>query len=102
MNIEMSYSYKSIIDGGADSENIYYNATIINNQQQDSLSVTYPVVSFNESRDAPIIRDASQYNFSIVRFSMNGPNKTLPLFIPLIQTNGFLYPIQNDPNRTIY
>jgi hypothetical protein len=98
----MSYSYKSIIDGGADSENIYYNATIINNQQRDNENVTYPIVSFNESRDAPIIRDASLYNFSIVRFSMNGPNKTLPLFIPLIQTNGFLYPNQSDPNRTIY
>lgn len=102
MNIEMSYSYKSIIDGGADSETIYYNASIINNQQKDAENVTYPAVSFNESRDAPIIRDASQYNFSIVRFSMNGPNKTLPLFIPSIQTNGFLYPNQGDPNRTVY
>jgi hypothetical protein len=102
MNIEMSYSYKSIIDGGADSETIYYNASIINNQQRDVENVTYPVVSFNESRDAPIIRDASLYNFSIIRFSMNGPNKTLPLFIPSIQTNGFLFPNQSDPNRTVY
>lgn len=102
MNIEMSYSYKSIIDGGADSETIYYNASIINNQQKDAEIVTYPVVSFNESRDAPIIRDASQYNFSIIRFSMNGPNKTLPLFIPSIQTNGYLYTNQGDPNKTTY
>lgn len=99
----MSYSYKSIIDGGADSEMIYYNANIINTQQRDPQSPDQPpAVRFNETRDAPIIRDASLYNFSIIRFSMNGPNKNLPLFIPLIQTNGFNFPIQISPNLTAY
>jgi hypothetical protein len=99
----MSYSYKSIIDGGADSELIYYNANIINTSQTDvGNPQDPPIVRFNESRDAPIVRDASQYNFSIVRFSMNGPNKNLPLFIPIIQTNGFPFPVQTNPNRTIY
>lgn len=99
----MSYSYKSIIDGGADSELIYYNANIINTQTSDAGNPSDPpVVRFNESRDAPIVRDASLYNFSITRFSMNGPNKNLPLFIPIIQTNGFAFPVQNSPNRTIY
>jgi hypothetical protein len=99
----MSYSYRSIIDGGADSEIIYYNANIINVQQNNAENAAdAPPVRFNESRDAPIIKDASRYNFSIIRFAMNGPNKTLPLFIPLIQTNGFGFPITTDPNRTIY
>jgi len=99
----MSYSYKSIIDGGADTELIYYNANIINTNQTDaSVPLDPPIVRFNESRDAPIVRDASQYNFSITRFTMNGPNKNLPLFIPTIQTNGSFFPFQNSPNRTIY
>jgi hypothetical protein len=33
---------------------------------------------------------------------MNGIGKNLPLFIPLIQTNGYNYPIQPLPNLTIY
>ena len=99
----MSYSYKSIIDGGADSELIYYNANIINNQQRDPDTQSEPApIRFNETRDAPIIHDASLYNYSIIRFSMNGPNKNLPLFIPLIQTNGFAYSFQNVPNLTVY
>jgi hypothetical protein len=99
----MSYSYKSIIDGGADSELIYYNANIINNQQRDPDTQTEPpAIRFNETRDAPIVHDASLYNYSIIRFSMNGPNKNLPLFIPLIQTNGFAYSFQNLPNLTVY
>jgi len=99
----MSYSYKSIIDGGADSELIYYNANIINNQQRDPASPNEPpAIRFNETRDAPIVHDASLYNYSIIRFSMNGPNKNLPLFIPLIQTNGFAFPVQVSPTLTVY
>lgn len=99
----MAYSYKSIIDGGADSEMIYYNANIINTDTRDASNPEQPpIIKFNESRDAPIIHNASAYNFSIIRFAMNGPNKNLPLFIPIIQTNGFPFPLQNSPTRTIY
>lgn len=100
----MSYSYRSVIDGGADSDMIYYNASIINTQTKDSVILgDPPLVKFNESRDAPIVRDASQYYFSIVRFAMNGVGKNVPLFIPLIQTNGSTFiPQQTDPNLTIY
>jgi len=48
------------------------------------------------------VKDASQYYFSIIRFAMNGPGKNLPLFIPLIQTNGFSIPVQQFPDLTIY
>jgi len=68
---------------------IYYNADIINNETADltadSLTaLTDPQIRFNETRDAPLIKDASQYYFSIVRFTMNGAGRDLPLFIPLI------------------
>lgn len=99
----MSYSYRTIVDGGADSDMIYYNASIVASQQSDLNPSQLPIqIRFNETRDAPIVKDASQYYFSIVRFSMNGPNKNLPLFIPIIQTNGFNYTFQADPNLTIY
>ena len=99
----MSYSYRSIIDGGADSDMIYYNASIVASQQSDLNPSATPIqIRFNETRDAPIVKDAAQYYFSIIRFSMNGPNKNLPLFIPIIQTNGFNYTTQTDPNLTIY
>jgi hypothetical protein len=67
---------------------VYYNADIINNETKEVANgnvVIDPQVRFNEVRDAPLIRDASQYFFSIVRFSMDGSNKDLPLFIPVIQ-----------------
>ena len=97
----MSYSYKSIVDGGADTDMIYYNALITSSGQRGTENFT-PAVRFNESRDAPIVRNASSYYFSIIRFAMNGPNKNLPLFIPLIQLNSLTYPSQIDPNITIY
>ena len=101
----MSYSFRSVIDGGADSEMIYYNATMTSTKTAD-LTISQPPqpVKFNETRDAPIIKDASQYNFSIIKFTMNGPGRELPLFIPLIQTNGTVTAtgLQIDPNQTIY
>lgn len=100
----MSYSYRSIIDGGADSDMIYYNANIINTNAKDreSILTAPPLVRFNEARDAPIVKDASQYYFSIIRFAMNGVGKNVPLFIPIIQLNGASVPVQSDPNLTVY
>ena len=82
---------------------IYYNASITSTQARDNGRVINPpFVKFNETRDAPIVRNASQYYFSIIRFAMNGPNKNLPLFIPIIQTNNPSANPQTDPNKTIY
>lgn len=67
---------------------IYYNADIINNTTADLVNgenFSDPQIRFNETRDAALVKDASQYYFSIIRFTMDGPNKDLPLFIPDIQ-----------------
>ena len=67
---------------------VYYNADIINNETKDQINgatIVDPQIRFNETRDKPIIRDSSQYHFSIIRFTMNGANQDLPLFIPSIQ-----------------
>ena len=79
---------------------IYYNANIINNTTNDlgTLLVASqdPQIRFNETRDAALVKDASQYHFSIIRFTMNGSGRNLPLFIPSVQIG------QADPNKTIY
>lgn len=66
---------------------VYYNADIINNNTQNTLgglAIKDPEIRFNETRDTAIIRNASDYYFSIIRFTMNGANRDLPLFIPVI------------------
>lgn len=98
--------FRSTVDyvGGTDTDPdyVYYNCDIINNRTDDSLSpgseslLPDPQIRFNETRDYPLIRDASQYHFSIIRFTMNGANRDLPLFIPIVQTG------QSDPNLTTY
>jgi hypothetical protein len=93
--------YKSSIERTKDSDVVYYNATIINNTTDDQSGInqigTYdPPIRFNDTRETPIISNASKYQFSIVRFSMNGCGLDLPLFIPVIQTD------QPNPNLTEY
>lgn len=99
----MSYSSSFERFGGSPDEPdyLYYNANIVNNNSSDTASgivITDPNVQFNESRDTAILKDCSDYYFSIIRFSMDGPNLDLPLFIPDIQTGTG----QTDVNLTSY
>ena len=81
-----------------DPETVYYNADIIANAQNiSSLGIGKdPVVRFSETRSTPILSDSSKYEFSIIRFTMNGSGKDLPMFIPSIDVN------QSDINMTTY
>jgi len=79
--------------GAQDPDHIYLNLSIINNDATDG---TDPNIVFTETRQNPIIQNPMAYNFSIVRFDMNGGNKCLPLFIPRIALG------QTDPNKTVY
>jgi hypothetical protein len=66
---------------------VYYNADIINNTTVNTVegqAVRDPQIRFNETRDTAIIRNAADYYFSIIRFTMDGANRDLPLFIPNI------------------
>ena len=88
--------------GDTDPDYVYYNADIINSSVRAPWNRTAdPQVRFLETRDTPILQDASKYNFSIIRFSMNGPNKDLPMFIPLIRIGALDNPTKNV-NLTIY
>jgi hypothetical protein len=85
-----SVSYQQQLKDDQSPDIIYLNADIINNNTgyANYSQLSDPQIRFNENRDTPILKDSSLYNFSIVRFSMNGAGKDLPLFIPTILTNG--------------
>jgi hypothetical protein len=78
---------------------VYYNLDIINGKTIDEGLGKNPTARFNETRDTAIIKDTSQYYFSIVRFNMDGSDKTLPIFIPQIDDKQ-LAPA--NVNKTIY
>ena len=69
--------------------NIYYDITLTNNISSSSIQASY-----NETRPIPIIKDTTDYNLSIIRFSLD--TTTLPVFCPSIQIN------QSDVNLTNY
>jgi len=82
-------SHWESIGSTADPDVLYYNATIVNNNTDDQLNgyaFQDPLIKFNETRDTALVRDASQYQFSIIRCVVNGGNLDLPLFIPSIQS----------------
>jgi hypothetical protein len=92
-----TYDYPSETPADGDPEILYLNLDVINNNTNDLSPATRdPTLRFNETRDAAIIKNASRYQFSIVRFTMNGPNFDLPLLIPTIKIG------QPNPNLTEY
>lgn len=103
----MSGFYSSVERGALGDDGlpnyVYYNATVINTSSGvDSTGKDRadPQVRFNETRDVPIIENTDRYDMSIVRFTLDGPNKDLPLFIPRIRT-GTDNPT-NDVDLTAY
>ena len=92
-----TYEYPQEPPADGDPEILYLNLDVINNNTNDSSpSQIDPNLRFNETRDAAIIKNASKYQFSIVRFTMNGPNFDLPILIPVVKIG------QANPNLTEY
>jgi hypothetical protein len=89
-----------VTDPDKGPDHLYYNCTIINNRTQSYGTVRDPQVRFQDTRDTALISDASDYNFSVIRFICDGPGKDLPLMLPVIRT-GESNP-GNDVNLTIY
>lgn len=92
------YSFLGNRDEDGDYSEVYYNCDIVNGRVLDQGSSTDPEVKFNETRDSPIIKNASKYDFSIVRFTMDGAGKDLPIWIPVIEKGT----AQNDRDLTVY
>jgi hypothetical protein len=63
----------------------YYNFSIVDNRIVDEGLDRVPLARFNEQRSDYIIPDASHYFFSIMRISLNGPQRLLPCLLPRIQ-----------------
>ena len=84
-------------DDGPEPDYLYYNADIVNNRTSDSLAAD-PAIVFDETRDKALLRNASNYYFSIIRFTMDGANRNLPLFIPTIQDGTG----QSNADLTVY
>lgn len=91
--------------GSVDSPDfLYYNATIINNNQIDQnaqgVAIRDPQVRFNETRDKPILDNVEDYHFTIIRFSMNGANLDLPLFCPQVALTPLSYLVATATSTT--
>jgi hypothetical protein len=96
-----SWEQQGGIDEDGDPTYVYFNALIVNNRTEVSQDLPDPRVEFQETRQRPLISNASKYDFSIVRANMNGPGKDLPLFLPTICIGPVDNPTQ-DVNKTIY
>jgi len=84
-NFRSNVQNLGVADEDGDYDITYYNVDIINGRTQNSVNVNDdPVVSFKESRSVPIVYDTTKFEFSIIRFQLNGVGKNLPLFIPQI------------------
>jgi hypothetical protein len=91
----MSFSSVKVLGSQAVPDRVYYNATIVNNTVKTDQAADDPVIRFADTRQTPLIPDASKYNMSVEYFELNGATKSLPIFIPQIQ-------IGADINTTIY
>ena len=96
-------SFVETIGSDRDPDILFYTASIVNNETADVLNeedlpVADPYIRFNETREKSLLDNVSDYQFSIVRFTMDGANLNLPLFCPQIQQ----FTGQTDPNLTVY
>ena len=75
---------------------IYVNVGIINaNDDTNTLTSMIKPANFVEMRSVAILDDAVGWEYSIVRFNMDGCGALLPLWIPQIA-------IGPNPNQTVY
>ena len=72
-------------------DNMYFDVLSTNTA---SINTEPPVFSFTETRSTPFLSNPSQYEMSVVRFTVD--TQTLPVLIPVIQ------PDQGDINLTEY
>jgi hypothetical protein len=97
-----SFSVSGATDANGDPDLVYYNALIINNKSNTPLTCEDdPKAVFSEIRAKPLINNVSNFDFSILRFDMNGSGKKLPLFIPEIESQVVRNPTYNI-NQTVY
>jgi hypothetical protein len=77
-------------------DNIFLDLSTINSDTTGSAIKTN--LEFSETRTQNIIDNPSNYFLSVVRFEVDTPNVSLPIFIPLINNDG----VNTDRDETIY
>lgn len=87
----MSYS-KPNVTATIANDLIYYD--VVASNLSTKTAEPQPLY-FNQTRDIPFLTNPSEYQMSIVRFTLDTTN-SIPVFIPLIQAN------QSNVNLTIY
>lgn len=93
----MSFSKVDIDAKRSAPDRIYYNGTVINNSTVTTQQYDDPEVEFQDQRQTAVVPDASNYQVSVENFTLNGCQKTLPLFIPQINPSS-----PTDVTTTIY
>jgi hypothetical protein len=77
-------------------DHVYLDLFTINNDTTGSAIKTN--LKFTETRTNSILDNPSNYFLSVVRFEVDTPAVSLPIFIPALNIDG----INNDPNQTCY
>ena len=81
-------------DPSSTTDRVYYNMDFYNSETVDD-NKNQPDMRYTDFRTSPILENANDYLFSIIRFQLNGVGSAIPLFVPIIE-NG------TDVNKTIY
>ena len=69
-----------------DPDRVYYNGSVINSSSITTQQEADPQIDYMDQRQNPIIQRAANYEISVENFTLHGPQKNLPLFIPQIKS----------------
>jgi hypothetical protein len=59
----------------SDPDYLYYNASIINNSFKTDQTADDPICQYNDTRNIPLMTDASEYVVSVENFKLDGIGK---------------------------
>ncbi len=93
------FTANSALFGADDPNQIYYEVLVSNK----NTSSTAPLpLTYLETRNSPYLNNPSEYNLTIVRFTLDTPS--LPVFIPTMDltNSGNINPNSSAPQPTIY
>jgi hypothetical protein len=76
-------SYGLLPNSSADPDYIYYNGTVISNNDGVTTGAD-PAASFSETRNIPILKDAKLYDVAVMKAILNGAGKNIPVLVPQI------------------
>ena len=88
-------SYAILPNSRSDPDQIVYNASVINNNTDTTGAGPDPNAKFTETRNTPLLRDVNDYELCVLKCTIDGGGKSLPILIPQIALGARI-------NNTIY